>query len=527
MRRSLQEAWGLNLTKLGNHDFDDTQPPASFCLTTTVNGFAYRQVGEPPRTGKPMPIRVKPRRRFFRFWSTLRIYTTFVPKWRFVALPRYLKQVRIWRQLDPASATYQQLWRGIRTLSRADAAYWFNGGVWNAFSLSRGTEVKLQNFLQQFGAEQFSSSQFLVGLKSRAIDGQAALFNIAQMIRSRKQLYETVIKQPHQTMLETLASQTNIDSIQTALDDYFKDFGHQVRTLDFGEPLESEDFFNTTLALHNYLLKPESDPFQARERLKQEQKRIRRSAAKIFRGWLKLRFYWLVWLARRFYPYREAAMSHLGTAWQLLRPFTLELGQRLVSRNMLRHPDDIFYLTAEEIGRAIRSIVAIDRLPDAHRDAHYPDGAVIPELAEKASQRRILRSQRMNLNPPKLIPGPPPWAPLDGSQSGMPSPNLLRGSPVSPGQVTGEACVIRSIEEFPQVRQGTILVCPTTTPAWTAIFPQVIGLVTNIGGILAHGSIVAREFGIPAVLGLPDATEKIHDGQTITVNGSSGTVTIE
>ena len=100
----------------------------------------------------------------------------------------------------------------------------------------------------------------------------------------------------------------------------------------------------------------------------------------------------------------------------------------------------------------------------------------------------------------------------------------MRGSPVSPGRATGEACVILSPRDFDKMRPGTILVCPATTPAWTQLFPQATALVTDIGGILAHGSIVAREYGIPAVLGLVDATERIKDGQTITVDGDKGFV---
>jgi pyruvate,water dikinase len=73
---------------------------------------------------------------------------------------------------------------------------------------------------------------------------------------------------------------------------------------------------------------------------------------------------------------------------------------------------------------------------------------------------------------------------------------------------------------------GTILVCPTTTPAWTPLFAQARGLVTDIGGVLAHGSIVAREYGIPAVMGTGDATQRIANGQVVTVDGTLGTVTL-
>ncbi len=76
------------------------------------------------------------------------------------------------------------------------------------------------------------------------------------------------------------------------------------------------------------------------------------------------------------------------------------------------------------------------------------------------------------------------------------------------------------------MKPDTILVCPTTTPAWMPLFTQALGLVTDIGGILAHGSIVAREYGIPAVMGTGNVTKRIVSGQRITVDGDAGTVTI-
>jgi pyruvate,water dikinase len=102
----------------------------------------------------------------------------------------------------------------------------------------------------------------------------------------------------------------------------------------------------------------------------------------------------------------------------------------------------------------------------------------------------------------------------------------LNGFAVSPGQVTGPATVILSPADFAEMTPNTILVCPTTTPAWTPLFAEASGLVTDIGGILAHGSIVAREYGIPAVLGTGIGTKRIVTGQRIRVDGETGTVTV-
>jgi phosphoenolpyruvate synthase/pyruvate phosphate dikinase len=107
-----------------------------------------------------------------------------------------------------------------------------------------------------------------------------------------------------------------------------------------------------------------------------------------------------------------------------------------------------------------------------------------------------------------------------------PAGAVLRGFAVSPGLVSAPASVIRSPDDFLEMEPGTILVCSTTTPAWTPLFSQARGLVTDVGGVLAHGSIVAREYGIPAVLGTGIATTRIRSGQTIRVDGDAGTVTV-
>jgi rifampicin phosphotransferase len=98
---------------------------------------------------------------------------------------------------------------------------------------------------------------------------------------------------------------------------------------------------------------------------------------------------------------------------------------------------------------------------------------------------------------------------------------------VSPGVVRGVASVIDSPEQFADMLPGSILVCAMTTPAWTQLFSRATGLVTDIGGITSHGSIVAREYGIPAVLGTGNITQRVKSGDILTVNGDTGTVTIE
>ncbi len=101
------------------------------------------------------------------------------------------------------------------------------------------------------------------------------------------------------------------------------------------------------------------------------------------------------------------------------------------------------------------------------------------------------------------------------------------GMGTSAGQITARACVLFGPEDFPHMRPGDVLVAVTTTPAWTPLFAMASAVVTDIGGPLSHSSIVAREYGIPAVMAAGSATRRILTGQMITVDGSAGTVIIE
>jgi pyruvate,water dikinase len=102
----------------------------------------------------------------------------------------------------------------------------------------------------------------------------------------------------------------------------------------------------------------------------------------------------------------------------------------------------------------------------------------------------------------------------------------LQGVAASAGRVTGTARVILDPREAARLKAGEILVAPSTNPAWSPLFLQAAGLVTEIGGTLSHGAILAREYGIPAVLNVRQATQRIRSGQTVLVDGYAGTVTL-
>ncbi|MEE2913968.1 MAG: PEP/pyruvate-binding domain-containing protein [Pseudomonadota bacterium] len=530
MKRSLQYYWGRNLTRRGNHDLEDTQPPYSFVVQDTINGFAYRHLGEPPRTGRfPdahnrqwLPAKVVA---WFRVPLWFRTYFVSVPTWRYRSLPSYLRQIKRWAQLTPSDASVEQLWAGMREMSKADARYWYNDGVWNAFALTRGTEYQLNNFLQEHSPGRYTSGQFLSGLPSAAYDAQVSLWRIAKDIQGDHALYDAVIRTSPHSLLKMLRDHPKAHRVREGIDQYVAAYGHQIFTLDFAHPLERERPLNLMRSLLSLILQSDYDPIEKHRALGQKRRTIVREALQFFKGRKRLEFIALLWRARHFYPNREEAMFHMGKACTVFRPFAKELGRRLVEDDTRVNADDIYFLTTGELSRAIRAmVVSTGRLAKMRPDVKIASG--IPEYRHLAVERRQLREARRRLTAPVAVPGPPLWAPPKTEDEEVKDANVLKGSAVSPGYATAQASVLMSPDDFNRMKPGTILVCPTTTPAWTQLFPQAKGLVTDIGGILAHGSIVAREYGIPAVLGLGDATKRIKDGQTITIDGNRGTVVI-
>jgi pyruvate,water dikinase len=209
----------------------------------------------------------------------------------------------------------------------------------------------------------------------------------------------------------------------------------------------------------------------------------------------------------------------------LLRLFYLRVGTRLVDAGLLAAPDDVFMLTGEELKAIVadmNDLIAADRVR-----------ALVQTRRDELAQAR-------RLTPPPFI-GPPPDGPPPDSNpmeramgrffGGPPqqsdTPGQLRGNAGSRGVATGVARVARTLEEATAILPGEILVAITTMPPWTPLFGIAAAVVTETGGPLSHCAIVAREYGIPAVVGAHGATRVIATGQRITVDGGAGIVTLE
>jgi pyruvate,water dikinase len=213
--------------------------------------------------------------------------------------------------------------------------------------------------------------------------------------------------------------------------------------------------------------------------------------------------------AQRLIAIREEQTQELTLAWPVLRRAVVRIGEALAADGRIPRPDDVFFLTRTETLDMLRG----GAVGAVNVDARRRERAANAALAAPIVIGRIPRmAQRMLSSFTKLA----------GARSSDRA--IVSGTPASPGRVTGPVRVIRGADEFDDLVQGEILVAPLTTPAWTVLFDRAGGVITDIGSIAAHASVIAREYGIPAVVGTGDATARLRSGMLVTVDGNTGTV---
>ena len=206
---------------------------------------------------------------------------------------------------------------------------------------------------------------------------------------------------------------------------------------------------------------------------------------------------------RTFIGYREYPKYGMVSRYFVYKQALLDEAERLVRANVLREKDDIFYLRFDELRDVVRTNHVDDDLIVRRKDAFRSYQALTPPRVLTSDGEAISGAYRRDDVPA----------------------GALVGLPVSAGTIEGRARVILDMAEA-DPEPGDILVTAFTDPSWSPLFVAIAGLVTEVGGLMTHGAVIAREYGLPAVVGVEHATELIQDGQRIRVNGTDGYVEI-
>ncbi len=519
LRKGLGQSMDNLLVAMGeisNATFDlNVMMPQGFA--DTINGYAYTTGSFKMRLPDLIAI-LKIYSRMLRFFN--------MPAFDYdeLVLPAYQALITRWGEIDLAETADDDLLQGISEMATADSSYWF--GSAKNLGLSRLMDSFFDRFLKFFliryalPKPRPVSASFLRGFDSKALDAQADMEAIADMIRELAGLRELALNTDANQLIEALASHPEGQSVVAVIEQYMKAYGHQIYNLDFVAPTQNEDPLPVLLSLKTLVDNaPDQDVRSRQTKMAEERDALVAQTMQALNPLSRRLFRWVWKWTKQYAPYREQVMFYMGAAWPTVRMLAHELGQRLAEAGTIADPDDIYYLDGREITAAIKARTM---------------GQNITEYIQLTQERRALREARKQLAPLAKVPeggmikiGPIKLSMFDPTPSDAVNEGpVLNGYAVSTGRVTAPASVIYSTEDFDQMKPGTILVCTTTTPAWTPLFSQAVGLVTDVGGALAHGSIVAREYGIPAVMGTGVATDRIQSGMMLVVDGDAGTVTL-
>ncbi len=332
-----------------------------------------------------------------------------------------------------------------------------------------------------------------------------ALWVLATEIRDNPASRDAVLQRAPADLADAYRASRLPAALQAGLSTFLAQYGFRsIGEIDLGVPRWAEDPTHLLGAIANYL-RLEDDALAPDAQFARGAREAEAMVATLLgrvRGPRRLLLRFFLGRLRALMGLREAPKFHLmRRIWTPLRNLLQPVGDELASAGRIASADDVFFLTLAEVRAAI-----------AGEDLH--------EVV--AERRATFVRERARRHVPRVLLS-------DGTDAEIAlvpaATGDLRGSPASPGSVTAKARVILS-PLGARIEPGEILVAPSTDPGWTPLFLTAGGLVMEMGGMMSHGAVVAREYGIPAVVGVAGATERITTGRLLTVDGSAGAVSL-
>lgn len=344
--------------------------------------------------------------------------------------------------------------------------------------------------------------QLISGIATKTTETNRALEKLAKQIRSDPTLREVFAKsQPNEMQSSLQGSQPGQDFLQN-FSIFLAQYGHREVALTISQPAWKDEP-EVVLGILKVLSRSElgeTDRYQEWKRVRDEL-----LANSILGRWpLRSLFLKSLTHARSLLQIREDTHFYATLVQPLVRRVALELGRRLEQIGALNSANDIFHLRLDEL----------EGLGEAWPLSHEMITHIKMLVVNRSVKRESLSNQPM-IDRRLLTIAP---------QVSVRADVISSGSPGSPGLASGPARIVQDVSEFGKLQPGDVLVAPATNPAWTPLFQRAVAVVVDTGGSASHAAIVAREYGIPAVMGTVDGTQKLSDDQWIQVDGSRGLV---
>jgi phosphohistidine swiveling domain-containing protein len=436
-------------------------------------------------------------------------------------LPEIKRHLQHWEALDPASSTLSQLIDALDdSVERTRRLYEIHFLIWLPFMAAISL---FDDFYRDVlgGVSDFDAYRLLQGFDNKTVESGRALWQLSRRALQVAPVRVVLKQEPAEAVTAALEESPEGRRFLDLLHEYLQTWGQRGDRWGWSFPSWIEDPTPVIRTLKDYVRQPYRDlegelAAQVAEReqlVSAARERLRSHPPDVVN-----RFEFLLKAAQKAIVLTEDHSHWIDFRCMYhLHRISLEVGRRLSAAGVVDGRDDVFLLTLEELRDT-----ALE-LPRLNRRA---------QIAARRAEMEYFRSVPV---PPTLgapANAAPPTDPVNVALFkffGAPPPTtddhtVIRGNCGSPGRATGPARVVHSLAGAGKLQPHDVLVVKTTAPPWTPLFATAAALVSDTGGILSHCAVVAREYGIPAVVGTGNATERIHDGQLIEVDGDAGIV---
>jgi pyruvate,water dikinase len=484
-------------------DIGGIHNPDSY-IVVVVNGYVY--------VGLKMTFKVILSMLVMSTVATRKMLSQGKQRWA-EAHENYLALMRDWQGRDEKGLTALALLSGVREIF-TETAHYYTAVQSGPIPIALSSEMTFSNIYNMFMKRKGESTPatFLLGAENQALRAEKALFDLAMWIKEQPALVERLRQEPAGQIWQQVSGAEAgpaWEEFKKRFMAHLAEYGHTIYDLDFAKPIPADDPLPMLEALKAYLDGTAGNPYERQVGALERRERMAQAVVRRLDPLRRRLFVKQLKWAQESAPLREDSIADIGLGQPQIRKMLAELGCRLSAAGVIPCPEDVYWLEAVEVQRLA---AAIDQ-------GNRPDSLAAIVEDRKSKWHAMRKIVLPNVLPKNSLLAR--FAPREDQHG-----DTLKDSGASVGKVRARACVMRGPEDFSRMQPGDVIVAVVTTPAWTPLFARAAAVVTDIGGPLSHSSIVAREYGIPAVLGTGAATRRIQDGQFITVDGNAGTVSL-
>jgi phosphohistidine swiveling domain-containing protein len=505
-----------NLGKSVGINFADFMPEQ---LYLTINDYAYLDYGFSTRQSWRYLLFV-PR-------AIKRLFPMAQKRWAEEARPHYVAVVDKWAAHDLSTISSTQLLDGAREIVRLAAEHYLaiQSGILPMSKISESLFPLVYDRLIK-RKDDPPALAFMLGFDSVPIQAEKSLYDLAMWAREHSELADYLARatsvevvSAYQSSSMPIHDSESWREFSRRFGEHLNRFGHAIYDLDFAKSVPADDPAPLLETLKYFLAGGGRNPYERQAETTFAREQATQSILARLKGFRLRWFTRLLQWVQDYTPLREDALAGVGLGWPLLRSMLREIGRRLADSHAIAKPDDVFWLNVNELENAANAL-------DTNQATQDFRGVVTERRARWERERMVTPPVNLPIKGDTRFWGID-WSFVMPARTDQAVSNTIKGIGASPGRIVGIARLIHGPNEFKQMQPNDILITKITTPAWTPLFALASGIVTDVGGLLSHSSIVAREYHIPAVLGTGVATERIHSGQRVIVDGDSGVVAIE